>query len=256
MTMEGAGERAPDESGLSVLRAAVSVARPLLDPQATFAALAGPRGHTIVASDDLDDPRWSRVVVRAGRGLGGRVLQESQPIAIEDYASDSSITGDYRPIVNAEGLRAMICVPIEVANRVDGLLYIAPRESGRPEGRMIDFARQIAKMAQICLLETQARSLLTAGARRALRRGDVAGLRAVVERVGEQPVPAPAPPELTKRQLEVLDLLAGGASNAEIAARLFISEATAKEHVRNLCARLEARSRLQAVARAGEAGLV
>jgi DNA-binding CsgD family transcriptional regulator len=51
---------------------------------------------------------------------------------------------------------------------------------------------------------------------------------------------------LTKREREVLDLLARGLTNPEIAKRLYISTSTAKVHVRHILRKLGARSRLQA----------
>lgn len=63
-------------------------------------------------------------------------------------------------------------------------------------------------------------------------------------------VPKPPPPpvlqELTPRELEILQLIAAGANNREIAQKLFISEGTVKNHVTNILNRLNLRDRTQA----------
>ena len=61
---------------------------------------------------------------------------------------------------------------------------------------------------------------------------------------------------LTERELEVLEMVARGRSNAEIAEQLTISPATAKTHVAHLLTKLDARDRIQLVIIAYQAGLV
>lgn len=61
---------------------------------------------------------------------------------------------------------------------------------------------------------------------------------------------------ITPREMEMLEALAAGHSNREIAERLFISENTVKTHTSRLFEKLQAQRRTQAVQRAKEAGLI
>jgi len=62
--------------------------------------------------------------------------------------------------------------------------------------------------------------------------------------------------QLSKRELQILNLLAQGHSNQEIAAKLFVSLSTVKPHIQNLFEKLEVKRRIQAVEKAKRLSLI
>ena len=62
--------------------------------------------------------------------------------------------------------------------------------------------------------------------------------------------------KLTTREFEILELIAEGCSNAEIASRLYLSVSTIKTHVSNLYQKLDVNSRFKAIAKARNLGIV
>ncbi len=111
------------------------------------------------------------------------------------------------------------------------------------------------------LLKDVPREQLVAAVRM-VAQGDAILAPVLVRRLVEQFVAAPPPSRdppaalaaLSERELEVFTLLARGRSNAEIAAELFLGEATVKTHVARVLAKLDLRDRVQAVVLAYEVG--
>jgi DNA-binding NarL/FixJ family response regulator len=99
---------------------------------------------------------------------------------------------------------------------------------------------------------------------RVVARGDAMLAATVTRRLLDRlvptlPDPGDAPPDfsvLSEREVEVLRLVASALSNAEIAQRLFLSEATVKTHVSSLLRKLGLRDRVQAAVYAYDVGLV
>ncbi len=99
---------------------------------------------------------------------------------------------------------------------------------------------------------------------RTVARGDALLAPALVRRLVEDFVRRPPPgtrvppqvAELSARELDVLELVARGLSNAEIATTLFLSEATVRTHLGHILGKLHLRDRVQAVVLAYESGLV
>jgi DNA-binding NarL/FixJ family response regulator len=84
---------------------------------------------------------------------------------------------------------------------------------------------------------------------------DRAAARHVVAALATHPAPAPVD-ALTSRETDVLRMVAAGATNREIAARLFLSEGTVKNHISRILGRLGLRDRTQAAIYARDHGLL
>ncbi|WP_327191793.1 LuxR C-terminal-related transcriptional regulator [Streptomyces xinghaiensis] len=66
--------------------------------------------------------------VTTGNGLGGKALALSRPVTVTDYPASRTISHEYDGAVAAEGLRAVLAVPVIVGRQVRGVLYGALRQ--------------------------------------------------------------------------------------------------------------------------------
>jgi DNA-binding NarL/FixJ family response regulator len=158
--------------------------------------------------------------------------------------------------------------------RMDGITAIRSLREQRPEVRVIALTTFADDESVLGALRAGARGYLTkdAGAEDiraailtvaageatldpAVQHHVVAALAAGGVAEGECPDAPELPDGLTPREVEVLELIAGGLSNAEIAERLVVSPTTVKSHINHLFAKAGLRDRAQAVAYAYRVGL-
>jgi DNA-binding NarL/FixJ family response regulator len=204
--------------------------------------------------------------------MGFRMVIDSQPdLSVVGEAGDGAeaiaAVARLRPAVALMDVRMPVMDGVEATRRIV--------ESGAPTRIIIlttfdldeyVYAALRAGASGFLLKDAQPADLLSAI--RAVAAGEAVVAPRVTRRLLESyvhhlPVSGVADPasgerlaQLTARELEVLELVARGLSNAEIAEQFVLSEATVKTHVGRILAKLELRDRVQIVVFAYENGLV
>ena len=172
----------------------------------------------------------------------------------------------------ADGLEALACagrhrVDVVLMDlnlpRMDGVTAIARLREITPEARVVVLTTYDSDEHVLPAIEAGAVGYLLKGASRAelvdavraAARGEPVLAPSAARRVLRR-VSKPAPELLRPRELELLRLVADGATNREAAGRLFVSEATVKAYLLRIYDRLGARDRASAVAAAYQRGLL
>jgi LuxR family transcriptional regulator, regulator of acetate metabolism len=199
----------------------------------------------------------------------GEILRRRQPVLARD-AMTHPLT--YKPIMIALDCRAYVAAPIAVGGRSVAVIH-ADRPAGNVDladrAILATFAEGLAMALErselterIRVHEAKMRELLSTGI----------GLfdelvEDTVDFTRPSPTAEPANPAhqelrrperaaqtgalslLTRREIEVLDMIASGATNVAIGEALFITEVTVKSHVQHILRKLRASNRAEAVAR-------
>lgn len=153
----------------------------------------------------------------------------------------------HRPMADLTGTVAYVAAPIAPQGRVIGMVHGDQHRSGR----RVDIADRDILWA---FAEGFGFAIQGAALSERLRDLAIAPIQLGATRAGAAPAPPVPPPPgaatvLTPREIEVVALMASGATNAEIAERLVISHDTVKSHVRHVLRKLRAANRAEAVSR-------
>jgi signal transduction histidine kinase len=142
-----------------ILAASAGVSRRVLGVDSAFVAVAGAAGNYLMSiTDGIRDPRFRDIAVRAGTGLGGRVLLLGRPYGVADYAHDPTISRDFVHVVcDLEGLSGMACVPVNGPGGVAALLYAATRTAGLPGDGALRTMELVAAHAVLALQQVAIR---------------------------------------------------------------------------------------------------
>ncbi|WP_300007258.1 LuxR C-terminal-related transcriptional regulator [Pseudonocardia sp.] len=226
-----------------------------------------------------------RLEVRTGSGLGGRVIAENRPAAVNDYRTADTITHEYDPWVLSEGLSSIAAAPVMVRDRLTGLIYVATRDRNalgdRSKSAILSAGRRLSmeltvqdevrrRMRDAEAVATAApehvRDIASLEEIRALH----AELRAVAQLIpdeglsqrvsevsqrlahvgGGTATASRTVVQLSPREVDVVAQIALGCTNQEAATRLSIKPETAKAYLRGAMRKLGAHSRFEAVVRA------
>ena len=163
-----------------------------------------------------------------------------------------------RIMAEAPGVRVVVLTTFaDDASILDALEAGASGYLTKDAGRhQIDLAVRSAAAGQTVLDPAVQASLLAAAARTAPAADAESSAGPQPPSAGSDVAGAPLPDGITEREGEVLRLVAGGRTNAEIARELYVAEATVKTHINNLFAKIHVRSRAEAVHYAYGHGLI
>ncbi|MBO2944533.1 AAA family ATPase [Paenibacillus sp. F411] len=168
------------------------------------------------------------------------VQQTKEPVVVGDAGSSIFAKDDY---IVQQKPRSMLCMAIRDANHQEGILYL---ENNLTAGA---FTNERVDMLELVF------SRMVYGELKQLGRleRDVQKPQAMKAQTSE---PAVLVDPLTRREMEIVQLLAEGLSNKQVAASLHITEGTVKSHVNRIYGKLQVNRRVQAIQKARELQLI
>lgn len=205
-----------------------------------YARLCGADWRPVAARSDTD-----AVDVSAATPVTVRPALAEYPVLVEQAPVVVGPGCEHR-LLPVEWCRSYLVVPVLERGAVVGLIHAGYRDPAR---RLSALDREVLWV----LSEALTPSFASARAGDALRdlMGRMTRFAGELGQFGCTFVGAPpvaAPPDVSGREREVLELMAAGQTNGQIARRLVITEGTVKSHVKRIMRKLDAANRAEAVA--------
>lgn len=221
--------------------------------------------------------------VSAGSGAGGRALAVHRPVGTEDYERATTISHEYDGPVLAEGIRAVLAVPVMVDEKPRMVMYAASRSTGLDAATKSSVLRAAQRLAEeirirdevdrrVMLLRERLESRRSATLRdvrevtddlkELTRSVDDARFQSQLETLArrlmliDQDTRTPSVATLSPRETDVLALVSLGSTYAEVARHLSLRPETVKSYMRSIMAKLNVRNRHGAVVEARGRGLL
>lgn len=225
------------------------------------------------------------LTVASGAGLGGKSLVLRRPTRVRDYLAAKGITHDYDHAVSQEQLRTVVAVPVRVDSAARYVIYLGNRTQLELGDRWLDglgpyvraFERALAvqdevqRQLRLVAPRPGERPLLSVGELReiacelAALAGEVVddGLKKRLQALQQRVAPGLTAPGdgqptvgLAPREIAVLEQVAAGYSNADVAERLGLQPSTVKSYLKSAMRTLGVNNRVQAIVAARAAGAI
>jgi LuxR family maltose regulon positive regulatory protein len=212
----------------------------------------------VTFSRELEHIILARALVAVGRTQTGEPFLDDALGLLARLLETAESAGWMGKAIEVLALQALA---LRARGDVDAALGALERALAlaEPEGFVRTFVDEGSPMAAL-LYEAAGRGIAPDYTRRLLSAfGEAAGVgprTGATDSALVHQSPFPLVERLSRRELEVLQLIAAGLSNREIAGRLFLAPSTVKVHTRNIYGKLDVHSRIQAVTRARELGML